>query len=231
MLVTHRIPWEDAHAQQCSWSAQILELASANDVWIADRKSCTNEVLAGIEEKGALHIIRHHAKLPVVARKTMRVCGRIDTGPVFEQCVSIKSPDGNVIAARRITIKLDKPTRDADGEMSIASDLPIYVASASKVASSCRERWTIETTFQTMTPLLHGENDTLACPRAAPLGFATALFSYDVLSTVQATFRAQLGADRTQRLFSRKLGPDFAGRVTVGHEHGSLHDQQDSLSE
>jgi hypothetical protein len=198
MLATHMIPCEDGHAQERSLTAQILELVQANDVWIADRNFCTTAMLAGIAEKEAFYVIRHHANLPVVAHGTVRACGRIETGRVFEQSVSIKGPDGNMIEARRITIQLDKPTRDGDCEMSILTNLPRNVASACKVANLYRKRWTIETMFQTMTQMLHGEIDSLAYPRAALLGFATALVSYNVLSTVQAALRAQFGADRIQ---------------------------------
>jgi hypothetical protein len=198
MLATHMIPCEDGHAQERSLSAQIVSLAKANDVWIADRNFCTTTLLTGIAKQLAFFVIRHHANLPFVTVGTLRRCGRTDTGNVFEQSVTIRDSDGQMMKLRRVVIRLDKPTRDGDSEMSILTNLPKKAASGVAVAELYRNRWKVETMFQSLTQMLNGEIDTLAYPRAALLGFATALLSFNVLSTVQAALRAAFGTEKVQ---------------------------------
>jgi hypothetical protein len=52
--------------------------------------------------------------------------------------------------------------------------------------------------FQSLTLMLHGELATLGYPRAALFGFAIALVSYNILSTVQAALRAKFGVEKVQ---------------------------------
>lgn len=198
MLATHMIPCEDGHAQERSLSAQILGLVNANDVWIADRNFCTTKLLGGIVERHAFYVIRHHANLTILDAGTLRKCGRTDTGQVFEQSVTIRDLDGQMMKTRRVIIRLDKPTRDGDAEMSILTNLTKKAASPPVVADLYRKRWKVETMFQSLTQMLNGEIDTLAYPRAALLGFATALVAHNVLSTVQAALRAAFGTEKVQ---------------------------------
>jgi hypothetical protein len=133
-----------------------------------------------------------------VSEGTLRRCGRTETGEVFEQSVTVRDPEGNVMQARRIVLRLDKPTRDGDTEMSVLTNLPKSVANAVAVVDLYRKRWTLETMFQSLTQMFQGEIDSLAYPRAALLGFAIALASYNVMSTVQATLRAKFGSEKVQ---------------------------------
>ena len=198
MLATHMIPCEDGHAQERSLSLQIIELVKANDVWIADRNFCTALLLWGICEQQGFYVIRHHANLPLASAGPLTRCGRTDTGEVFEQSVTILNPEGKPMQARRIVIRLDKPTRDEDTEMAILTNLPKAAAQGTVVANLYRKRWTLETMFQSLTLMLHGELATLGYPRAALFGFAIALASYNILSTVQAALRAKFGVQKVQ---------------------------------
>ena len=198
MLATHMIPCEDAHAQERSLSKQILELVAENDVWIADRNFCTTIVLSGIENREAFYVIRQHANLPIVSPGTLRRRGRTDTGRVYEQSVTIRCPDGTEMTARRILIRLDKPTRDGDTEMAILTNLPKAAAKPVAVAELYRKRWTLETMFQSLEQMLEAEIDTLAYPGAALLGFAVGLATYNIMSTVQAALRGKFGAETIQ---------------------------------
>jgi hypothetical protein len=197
MLATHMIPCEDAHAQERSLSPQILALVDPNDVWIADRNFCTNKLLTGIATRPAFYVIRHHANMKFESAGTLRKCGRIETGEVYEQSVTLKDSDGNFMKVRRIVVRLNKPTRDGDTEMSILTNLPASV-SAIDIAELYRKRWTLETMFQSLTVMLEGEVATLGYPRAALFGFGVALATYNILSTVQASLRAQFGVDKVQ---------------------------------
>jgi len=197
MLATHIVSCEDGHAQERSLSAKLIELVDANDVWIADRNFCTSALLAGIA-KSAFHVIRQHGNMRVASAGTSKKVGRADTGTVYEQRVTIMDPDGEPMEARRVVIRLDKPTRDGDTEMAILTNLPSRVADAVTVANLYRKRWTLETMFQSLTLMLQGELATLGYPRAALFGFGIALATYNVLSTVQAALRVQFGVEKVQ---------------------------------
>lgn len=198
MLATHMIPCEDGHAQERSLSPQILELVNANDVWMADRNFCTSKLLSGIADGHAFYVIRHHANMTLASAGTLRRRGRTGTGEVWEQSVTLTTPDGNVMKARRVVIRLDAATRDGDTEMAILTNLPASDAGAVAVAELYRKRWTLETMFQSLTLMLEGEVATLGYPRAALFGFGIALATYNVLSTVQAALRAEFGVEKVQ---------------------------------
>jgi len=146
MLVTDVVLCEDGHAQERSLLGQILEIVRAKDVWIDDRNFCTTGFLFGIARREAFFVVRQHATtLHWEFTGKKRACGRIETGKVFEQTVRLTNPDtGEVLFARRITVVLDKPTRDGDGEIHILTNLPKKAARAKTVADLYRKRWTIE---------------------------------------------------------------------------------------
>lgn len=127
MLATDMIPCEDGHAQERSLSSEILALVRANDLWIADRNFCTSMLLSGIDERESFYAIRHHANMTVLSAGTLRKRGRTETGEGYEQSVTIKKYDGEVMKTRRVIIRLDKPTRDGDAEMAILTNLPMNV--------------------------------------------------------------------------------------------------------
>ena len=191
MLVTDVILCEDGHAQERSLLDQVLELVRAKDVWIDDRNFCTTSFLFGIARREAFFVVRQHAStLHWEFTGKKRACGRIETGKVFEQTVRLSNPDtGEILFARRITVALDKPTRDGDGEIHILTNLPKKVARAKTVADLYRKRWTIETAFQELEATLDGEINTLGYPKAALFAFCVALVSYNLMSVIKAALR------------------------------------------
>lgn len=198
MLATQMIPCEDGHAQERSLTAEILELVVAKDVWIADRNFCTRPLLEGIVARNAFFVIRQHGNLPIQSSGTLRSCGQTDTGELLEQSVTVDLGAGRSMKLRRVVLRLDATTRDGDAEIAILTNLPKQTADGVKVAELYRDRWTLETMFQSLTMMLAGELNTLGYPRAALLGFGVALTAYNVLSTVQASLRAVFGADKVQ---------------------------------
>jgi hypothetical protein len=146
MLAIDEFPCEDGHAQERSLLGQVLETVSAHDVWIDDRNFCTTGFLFGIMRRKAFFVTRQHGSTlhwQLVGKR--RACGRIDTGKVFEQKVRLSDPDtGENVFVRRITVVLDKPTRDGDAEIHILSNLPAKDAKAKTIADLYRTRWTIE---------------------------------------------------------------------------------------
>ncbi|MGH7605515.1 MAG: transposase [Gemmatimonadaceae bacterium] len=199
MLATHMIPCEDAHAQERSMLGQVLALVQPQDLWIADRNFCTLGFLHEIQQRGGFYVIRHHAGMPPVSSGDLRHIGRSDTGDVFEQEVTFKTPDGAKFTVRRIVVKLDKPTQDGAGEIAILANVPWLDAGAITIANIYLKRWTVEGVFLTMTQILDGEQPALCYPKAALFTFAVALMSYNLASAVRGALRATFGHEKVEQ--------------------------------
>lgn len=197
-LVTDVIPCEDGHAQERSMTEEVLALVKAMDILLADRNFCTSRLLGGIAERLAFFIIRQHAANVAWEPLGKRVkLGRTATGVAFEQSVML-TVEGGTLAARRITLELDKPTRDGESELHILTNLSADAAPGVRIVEMYAGRWTLETAFQELTVYLRCEVDTLGYPRAALLGFCVALVAYNVMSTVKAALRAAHGSDKVE---------------------------------
>src|SRR4051794_7583512 len=113
MLVADVAPCEDGHAQERSLLDQVLDTIRSGEVWIADRNSCTTGFLFGIARRGGYLVIRQHqVTLYIEWAGERRPCGRVETGAVFEQEMRLSDGDGGTMVVRRVTVELDKPTRD-----------------------------------------------------------------------------------------------------------------------
>jgi DDE family transposase len=213
MLVTDVVPCEDGHAQERSLLDHILALVRPGDLWIEDRNFCTTGFVFGIVRRRASFVIRQHAgNLPWQFVGKRRSCGRIDTGRVFEQTIRVEHEDGEVLFLRRVTVALDRPTRDGDTEIHILTDLPAKVARAKAIAELYRKRWTIETAFAELEATLHGEVETLGYPKAALFAFCVALVAYNLLSIVKAALRSVHGAKVvTEEVSGYYLADEVAG--------------------
>jgi len=190
-------PCEDAYAQERSLLPQVLKTVEAFDLWMADRNFCTTGFVFGIDDRGAFFLIRQHAST-LSGKKLLgrrRRIGRGKTGLVYEQTLEIHDPQATDPAAatmqlRRITIQLDKPTRDGDTELHLVTNVPEEAADAITLAELYRQRWSIEYAFQELGQALRGEVNTLCYPKAALLAFCIALLSYNVLSVIKAATRS-----------------------------------------
>jgi IS4 transposase len=206
---------EDGHAQERSLLDQVLPTVAAKDLWIADRNFCTTNFVFGIAHHDGFFIIRQHAStLHYTLLGKRKARGRIETGAVFEQTLRATNDAGEVLFLRRVTVVLDKPTRDGDTELHLLTNLPVRDARARVIANLYRRRWTIETAFQEMEATLEGEINTLGYPKAALFAFCVALLSYNVLSTVKAALRAAHGAAVINDEFS---GYYLADEVRMSH--------------
>jgi hypothetical protein len=203
-LVTDVIPCEDAYAQERSLLDEVLALIVAGDLMLADRNFCTIGFLFGIKRRNAFFVIRQHASLPWEAKGKRRSAGRDAKGrPVYEQTISLTDPEtGETFNARRITIVLDKPTKQGETEIHILTNLSWKVADALKVAELYGDRWTIEAAFLQLTVDLKCEIDTLGYPKAALFGFCLALVAYNIVSVVKGAIRAAWGADYVEEQLS-----------------------------
>jgi IS4 transposase len=196
MLATHVVLCEDGHAQERSLLDQILKIIAAKDLWIEDRNFCTTNFLFGIARRQAFFVVRQHSSTlhwEFVGKR--RACGRIDTGKVFEQTIRATNDADEILILRRITVVLDKPTRDGETELHLLTNLPVKDARAKVIADLYRQRWTIETAFQELEATLNGEINTLGYPKAALFAFCMALVSYNVMSTLKAALRSVHGEE------------------------------------
>jgi IS4 transposase len=213
-LVTDVVLCEDGHAQERSMTRDILEMVEPDDLWIKDRNFCTTGFLFGIAGRGGFFVTRQHGSTlrcePVGERVSK---GRCATGEVFEQEARLSDGEGGTLLVRRITVGLDRATRDGDRAIHILTNLPA-AADAIRVAELYRKRWTLETAFQELESSLNGEIDTLGYPKAALFAFCLALVAYNVMSTVKAALRS---VHREEADDSQVSGYDLAEEVAGTH--------------
>jgi hypothetical protein len=175
---------------------QALACISVRDCLVADRNFCTSGFLFGIRRRGAFFVIRQHAStLSWQWQGKRRWKGKDGRGrDIYEQAIRLSDPEtGETFTARRITIALDKPTKDGETELHILTNLPRTAADAVRIAELYADRWTIETGFQHLTEDLRCEINTLGYPQAALFGFYTACVAYNAVSVVKAAIRAAQG--------------------------------------
>lgn len=217
MMITDVLPCEDGHAQERALLGEVLSLVQAQDAWVADRNFCTTGFLFGIAARHSFFVIRQHAQnlhWSLVGKRRSR--GRCDTGAVFEQAVELRDEEGNILTARRVTVELDKPTRDGDTELHIMTNLPKKDADAVEIANLYRGRWTIEIAFGELATTLSNEIDTLAYPKAALFCFCVGLAAYNVLSVVKGALRAAHGEAKVLQEVSAYYVADEIARTYEG---------------
>jgi Transposase DDE domain len=172
----------------------------ARDLWIADRNFCTFQFLFGIAQRLGYFLIRQHGTIKGTLLGKRRARGRCSTGKVYEQKIKLcDAVTGAVSIYRRITVELDKPTRNGDRELHLLSNVLKKDATAATLADLYRKRWTLETVFQEITTTLECEIHTLAYPKAALFAFCLALVAYNAVSVLKAALRAAHGAEKVQR--------------------------------
>lgn len=203
---------EDGHAQERALTEQILARVQPGDLWLADRNFSTAPILFGIAKKDSFFLIRQHGQspswLPLSAPHRVK---RIDTGVVFEQMVALQDPQGPTMQVRRITVELDKPTRDGDSRLHLLTNLPRKQVGAQKVAQLYRKRWTVEGMFQELGQAFQSEINTLCYPKAALFAFCVGLFSYNILSVLKAALRARFGRAEEKEVSSYYLSDEISG--------------------
>ena len=227
-LIEDVIACEDGHASERSLLPRLLEKVQPGQCWIEDRNFCTFELLWQIAHtKKAYFVVRHHGQLQGTLLGRRKKLGPIETGVVYEQSLRLVDKSGREQVVRRVTVCLDKPTRDGDQEIHILSNLPSRV-SGKKIARLYADRWQIEVAFRELATALRSEINTLGYPRAALFGFCLAVVSYNLLNAVRAALRvAHEAADDEQevRSFSTYyLSEEIAGvyrgmMIAIPREH------------
>lgn len=190
-LVIDLFPCEDGHAQERSLLPAVLQTVQPDDLWLEDRNFCTTGFVFGIHEKKAAFLVRQHGNAlhwELVGER--RLLGRTETGQVYEQAVRLWNEQGEELLVRRITIQLDRPTRDGDNQLHLLTNLPEEVADGLFLAQLYLLRWKIETAFAELTIPLACEIKSLGSPPAAIFVFATAVVCYNAIQVLKAAISA-----------------------------------------
>lgn len=189
----------DGHAQERTLLDDVLAIVRPRDLWIADTGFCTLKFLFTIARRKAAFVIRQHGTLVgrLIGKRRRR--GRTETGQLYEQKIEL-TWDGQKQTFRRITLVLDKPTRNGDTEIHILTNLSQRCASAARVAELYRNRWTIEKRFYEVTQTLDCEPNTLGYPKAALFAFCLALLASNAVALMKASLRAVHGNEEVEKL-------------------------------
>jgi IS4 transposase len=184
-LIVDLEPSLDAYAQERVVMNFLLERVQKGELWVADRHFSTRKIFFAITKALAAFIIREHGSNPnPTVRGKWKKLGRIETGMVFEQKVSIEDEEGRELLLRRVKVELDEPTEDGDWTIQILTNLPREI-SGKQVARLYRKRWGIEGMFQRLESVVKSEVRTLGNPKGALLAFGVSVLAYNVLSAIQ----------------------------------------------
>jgi hypothetical protein len=195
MTVTDVFLTEDGHAQERALLGEIDPLVRKGEVWVADRNFCTLGFLGAIKGRGGFFVLRQHGNVQGALLGPRKAKGRCATGQLYEQRLRLRNDQGEVLEVRRITVVLDRPTRDGDTEIHLLTNLPAKKVSAVKVAEVYRKRWTIEGLFFEAAQTLSCEIDTLCYPKAALFAFCLGLLACNAVALLKAALRAEHGEE------------------------------------
>jgi Transposase DDE domain len=201
LTVTDVLLTEDGHAQERALLAAVYPLVHKDEVWVADRNFCTLGLLWEVMARGGYFVVRQHGNVQgeLLGQRTTKRRG--ETGWVYEQRLRLRNEQGEVREVRRITVLLDKATRDGDTEIHILTNLPKKVP-ALNVAEVYRKRWTIEGLFFEVAQTLSCEIDTMCYPKAALFAFCLGLLASNAVALLKAALRTEHGEDLVRHTLS-----------------------------
>lgn len=205
-LVTQVFLTPDGHAQERSLLDEVLTSVRANDLWIADRNFCTLKFLLEIAAAQARFVIRQHGQLHGRLLGKRRCHGSTPTGKLYEQRLELTLGE-RTVEVRRVTLTLDKPTRDGETEIHVLTNLPQEIHAA-KVADLYQKRWTIEGRFYEVTQTLDCEPNTLGYPKAALFAFCLALVASNAVALLKASLRAEHDAEEVANMSHHYLAEE-----------------------
>lgn len=135
---------------------------------------------------------------------------------------------GQLGEVRRVTVVLEKPTRDGDRAIHILTNLPAKKVPAVRVAEVYGKRWTIEGLFFEAAQTLSCEIDTLCYPRAALFACCLGLLACNAVALLKGALRAEHGEEGVSQQLSASYlvvesRQSYAGMmVAIPAVHGSI---------
>jgi IS4 transposase len=212
-LLVDVFPCEDGHAQERSLLVEVLDSQEPGEAWIADRNFCTSLWLFQTAVNQACFLVRQHAtNVRWEPTGELRKIGRTDSGVVYQQRVTLFDGYGGTLSARRITIRLDKPTEDGDVEIHLLTNLPNRLR-ATRIAEVYRSRWQLEGVFGELATALHCEIPGLGYPPAALFAFVLGLVIHNILSVTRTALASVHGDDRIDELSAYYLADEIRGMM------------------
>lgn len=178
----------DGHAQESTCCHRIVADIEPKDVVIADRHYCIVSFLTKLALASGFFIIRQHGRLKGVLLEKRKRIGRSSTGVVYQQAMKLSAAD-DAMVVRRITVELDKPTREGDKEIHVLTNLPEQVSSIA-VADTYRHRWEEETAFNVLKMTLTCEHSAIGHPQAAALLFCISVLAFNLRQAIFAALYA-----------------------------------------
>lgn len=211
---------EDAHSQESTTLGRVAEDLGQRDVVVADRNFCIVSFLAQLDEQESCFAIRQHGRIPGVLQGQQSQGKRTRTGMVREQAMRVSKTQGAHVV-RRISIKLDKPTRDGCSEIHILSNLPRSVTAA-QIANLYLRRWEEETAFYHLRMCFNGELPAIGHPRAALFLFCITTMAYNIFQALLSVLYAEHDEDEVNQLSYFYVSLDIArhtpGMLTILHD-------------
>jgi hypothetical protein len=199
---------EDAHAQECSVLDRVLADLNPGDVAIADRHFCIVDFMIKVRRRRSYFLIRQHGRLKGKLLGKRRAAGRTKSGRVYTQQMTV-TVDGKTLNLRRVTLRLDTPTRDGDTELHILTNLPASKVNARQVAEVYHERWEIENAFYLLTTTLVCELETNCHPRCALFQFCMAQVAYNCRRVLFASLAAEFGTAAVEQVSEFYIARDI----------------------
>lgn len=224
-LVERVFVTEHGQASERTLIPSLLPVVQPQDLCIADRNFCTLGLLFGLADRRARFAIRQHGSLRGTPVGKATAWETTATGErVRERPLTIQHGE-QIRTVRRVTVRLQKPTRDGDCELHILTNLTQKQATARKVAELYHRRWTIELVFLEMQTALSCEVQTLGYPRAALFAFCVAVVLQNTFTLLDRTLAVVHGEDVVEQalsgvLLAQELRKTYDGMmVQVPPEH------------
>ncbi|WP_417848842.1 transposase [Thalassoglobus sp.] len=179
---------DDAHAQESTLQDRIVADLKPDDLLLGDRQYCVLRFLHGIDAAQAAFVIRQHGRFKGVLQGAPRQVGQTSRGTVSEQELRTSDRDDAQVM-RRITITLNKLTKDGESEVHLLTNVPAEV-NALTISELYLVRWEEETAFYYLTTTLTCELKSIGHPRAALFLFCMAMLAFNVRQILLATLYA-----------------------------------------
>lgn len=230
-MIVDLVPCERDDMHERAITGSLLDAVQPGELWIVDRRFSTRAILNGWPRRCSAFIVQEHGCTPE-HRELDRLVekGRIESGVVYEQPVSIADELGASIVFRRIELRLHRSNGDGERVIRILTNVPVAQLDAQEIARlSCRP-WSA-TLPVPLEPVFNGEMMSAGPPRAALLTFGVAAFAYNVLSAIVRVVEAQqeLNEREFERLPSHVasgITATYAGMmVAFGEEHWQRYDR------
>jgi hypothetical protein len=203
----------DGHAQESDTCDRVAADLVPGDVIVADRHYCILRFFERIAAAGGHFVIRQHGRLKGVLLGKRKRLGRTDTGVVYEQEMRLSQQEDAPVV-RRITLVLDKPTRDEASEIHVLTNLPAEV-DGREIVQVYRLRWEEERAFHVLQMTLTCELASVAHPQAALFLFCLAMLAYNIRQVVFAALFATHPAEQVAEVSHFKIAEEVR-RYTDG---------------